>query len=134
MMSKPEVIKTFRFASYLRPDLYENMGWLITFEADILSSIETKKMSFSVICEFKLDLKCLQYCYSSVVVTAQEGDGDSSLTDGPMLQTASAPAQSVPTATSCSLATQAPRPLASTVEPLLGGDSHTELSGITKGI
>uniref|UniRef100_H3D9E3 Bromodomain PHD finger transcription factor n=1 Tax=Tetraodon nigroviridis TaxID=99883 RepID=H3D9E3_TETNG len=70
--------------------------------------------------------------YENMVVTAQEGDGDSSLTDGPMLQTASAPAQSVPTATSCSLATQAPRPLASTVEPLLGGDSHTELSGITK--
>lgn len=26
MMSKPEVIKTFMFHSYLRPDLYANIG------------------------------------------------------------------------------------------------------------
>lgn len=89
---------------------------------------------FYVICEFKLDLQCLQCCHLSVVVTAQEGDGDSSLTDGPMLQTASAPAQSTPLAMSYSLATEAPKPLASTVEPLIEGYSHIELSDITKGI
>lgn len=87
-----------------------------------------------VICEFKVDLQCLQYCRSSVVVTTQEGDGDSSLTDGPVLQTASAPAQSIPMAMNYSLATEAPKPLASTVEPLIEGYSHIELSDITKGI
>lgn len=87
-----------------------------------------------VICEFKLDLQCLQYCHSSVVVTTQEGDGDSSLTDGPVLQTASAPAQSIPLAMNYSLATEAPKPLTSTVEPLIEGYSHIELSDITKGI
>lgn len=85
-------------------------------------------------CELKLDLQCLQYCRSSVVVTPQEGDGDSSLTDGPVLQTASAPAHSAPMAMSSSLATEAPKPLACTVEPLIEGYSHIELSDITKGI
>lgn len=89
---------------------------------------------FSVICDVKLALQCLQYCHSSVVVTAQEGDGDSSLTDGPMLQTASAPAHSIPMAMSYSLDTEAPKPLASTLEPLIEGYSHIELSDITKGI
>lgn len=87
-----------------------------------------------MICEFKLDLQCLQYCHSSVVVTTQDGDGGSSLTDGPVLQTASAPAQSILMAMSYSLATEAPKPLASTVEPLIEGYSHIELSDISKGI
>lgn len=35
---------------------------------------------------------------------------------------------------SCSLATEAPKPLASTVEPLIEGCSHMEVSDNTKGI
>lgn len=89
---------------------------------------------FYMFCEFKLDMRYLRYCHSSVVVTVQEGDGDSCLKDGPILQTASASTQSTPVAVSCSPATEAPKPLASTVEPLIEGYSHMEVSDITEGI
>lgn len=84
--------------------------------------------------EFKLDMRYWRDCDLSVVVTVQEGDGDSSLKDGPILQTASASTQSTPVAVSCSSATEAPKPPTSTVEPLIEGYSHMEVSDITEGI
>lgn len=79
-------------------------------------------------------MRYLRDCDLSVVVTVQEGDGDSSLTDGPILQAASASTQSTPVAASSSSATEAPKPPTSTVEPLIEGYSHMEVSDITEGI
>lgn len=43
MMSKPEVIKAFMFHSYLRPDLYANIGRFISLWLKFCCQLEQRK-------------------------------------------------------------------------------------------
>ncbi|XP_053274261.1 nucleosome-remodeling factor subunit BPTF isoform X2 [Pleuronectes platessa] len=62
--------------------------------------------------------------------TGQEGSSGSNFPDGPILPVSSAPTQTI--IVSSSLATEAPPPLASSVEARLEGCSHKEVSNTTE--
>ncbi|XP_034743278.1 nucleosome-remodeling factor subunit BPTF-like isoform X4 [Etheostoma cragini] len=64
--------------------------------------------------------------------TGQEGSSGSSISDGPILPAACSPKQTIPTNVTYSLASEAPKPAASTPEAQIEGCSHMEVSNITK--
>ncbi|XP_059196627.1 nucleosome-remodeling factor subunit BPTF-like [Centropristis striata] len=64
--------------------------------------------------------------------TGQEHSSGSSTSDGPILPALAAPTQTIPTTVSYSVASEAPKPPASTLKALIEGGSHMDVSNNTK--